>query len=119
MNDQVEAGSPNDAKLYVLNVYSPLIKVNGHCPRIKLSPKQLDMAHWFILEHCVQAKDYIVRHDEKFSFECPNRSKKELVKHFIKYFRGWMDILDRECSTSYYPELHSLTRMPQAYACYS
>ncbi|CAM8940484.1 unnamed protein product [Rhodiola kirilowii] len=45
MNDSTEMDSSNEARLYVLNVYSPLIKVCGHCPRIKLSKKQLDMAH--------------------------------------------------------------------------
>ncbi|KAL9658978.1 hypothetical protein QQ045_024032 [Rhodiola kirilowii] len=92
MDDQVDVESPNVAQLYDLNVYSPLIKVSGHCPRIKLSAKQLDMAHWSVLEHCEQAKEYIVKHAEKFAFECPNLGKKQRVKHFIKYFRGWRGV---------------------------
>ncbi|CAM8925904.1 unnamed protein product [Rhodiola kirilowii] len=110
--------SSNEARLYVLDVYSPLIKVSGHCPRIKLSRKQLDMAHWCVVEHCAQAKRYIERHVEKFHTECPNRSKKECVNHFITYFHGWMDILERERSESYSTTLHSLSRMPQSYACH-
>ncbi|CAM8999586.1 unnamed protein product [Rhodiola kirilowii] len=119
MNDATEMDSSNEARLYVLNVYSPLITVSGHRPRIKLSKKQLDMMHWCVVEHCVQAKRYIERHAEKFEFECPNISKKERVKHFLTYFRGWMDILEREQSDSYSTELHSLSRMPQAYSCHS
>ncbi|CAM8950948.1 unnamed protein product [Rhodiola kirilowii] len=119
MNDATEMDSSNEARLYVLNVYFPLITVSGHCPRIKLSKKQLDMTHWCVVEHCVQAKRYIKRHVEKFELECPNRSMKERVKHFITYFRGWMDILERERSESYSTELHSLSRIPQSYACHS
>ncbi|CAM8987826.1 unnamed protein product [Rhodiola kirilowii] len=119
MTDATEMDSSNEARLYVLNVFSPLITVSGHCPRIKLSKKQIDMMHWCVVEHCVQAKPFIKRHGKKFDIECPNRSKKECVKHFITYFRGWMDILERERSESYSTELHSLSRMPQSYACHA
>ncbi|CAM8975640.1 unnamed protein product [Rhodiola kirilowii] len=119
MTDATEMDSSNEVRLYVLNVYSPLITVSGHCPRIKLSKKQIDMMHWCVVEHCVQAKPFIKRHGKKFDIECPNRSKKERVKHFITYFRGWMDILERERSESYSTEVHSLSRMPQSYACHS
>ncbi|CAM8902509.1 unnamed protein product [Rhodiola kirilowii] len=118
MNDSNEVDISNEARLYVLNVYSPLIKVSGHCSRIKLSKKQLNMAHWCILEHCVLEKHFIERHEDKFDLECPNRSKKERVKHFITYFRGWMDILERESSESYSTELYSLACMPQSSQCY-
>ncbi|KAL9668034.1 hypothetical protein QQ045_002406 [Rhodiola kirilowii] len=119
MNEENEVDISNEARSYVLNVYSPLIRVSGHCPRIKLSKKQLDMAHWCVVKHCIQAKRFIERHKDKFNLECPNRSKKERVKHFIKYFCGWFDILERESSEAYSIELHSLARMPQSYACYS
>ncbi|KAL9685013.1 hypothetical protein QQ045_022459 [Rhodiola kirilowii] len=63
--------------------------------------------------------DYNRRHIEKFERECPNRTKKERVKHFVKYFRDWMDIVRREAHPSYSEELHFLAHMPQSYACYS
>ncbi|CAM8986790.1 unnamed protein product [Rhodiola kirilowii] len=111
--------SPNEARSYVLNVYSPLIKVSGHSPRIKLNKKQLEMTHWYVLEHYDQVGEYLRRHNAKFERECPNRTKKERVKHFLKYFCEWMEILRRESSQSYSLELHSLAPMPQSYACFT
>ncbi|CAM8932792.1 unnamed protein product [Rhodiola kirilowii] len=119
MNDSVEMDSTSEAHLYGLNIYSPLTKVSGHLPRVKLSKIQLDMAHWCVVEHCIQAAEYIRRHLQKFERECPNRTKKERVKHFVKYFRDWMEIVRREAHPSYSEELHFLARMPQSYACYS
>ncbi|CAM8943537.1 unnamed protein product [Rhodiola kirilowii] len=111
--------SPNEARLYGLNIYSPLIKVSGHLPRVKLSKVQLEMAHWCVVEHCEEAADYLRRHTKKFERECPNRTKTERVKHFLKYFRDWMEILRKEASPSYSEEVHSLARYPQSYTCYS
>ncbi|CAM8954049.1 unnamed protein product [Rhodiola kirilowii] len=59
MNDLVEMDSTNEARLYGLNIYSPLTKISGHLPRVKLSKIQLDMVHWCVVEHCIQAADYI------------------------------------------------------------
>ncbi|KAL9675481.1 hypothetical protein QQ045_003683 [Rhodiola kirilowii] len=90
LTDSTKINSSNEARSYVLSVYSTLIKVSGHSPRIKMSKKQLDIAHWCVLEHCTQVSDYLQRHDEKFQRECANRTKKERAKHFIKYFLGWV-----------------------------
>ncbi|CAM8906723.1 unnamed protein product [Rhodiola kirilowii] len=93
MTNPTEMDSPNEARSYVLNVYSPLIKVSGHSPRIKLNKKQLDMAHWCVLEHCDQVGEYLRRHT--------------------------MEILREESSQHYSLELHSLARKPQSYSCFS
>ncbi|CAM8951214.1 unnamed protein product [Rhodiola kirilowii] len=61
-----------------------------------MSKIQLDMAHWCVVEHCEKAHDYLLKHANKFDRECPNRTKKERVKHFLKYFRDWMEILNRD-----------------------
>ncbi|CAM8959798.1 unnamed protein product [Rhodiola kirilowii] len=120
MNESSEImESSSEAPLYDLNVYSPLVKVSGHSPRIKLSKIQLDMAHWCVIEHCEQAKQYLIKHGEKFDRECPDRRKKKRVTHFLKYFCDWMEILKREGSPVYCAELYSLARMPQSYTCYS
>ncbi|CAM8947849.1 unnamed protein product [Rhodiola kirilowii] len=66
LTDSTEIDSSNEARSYVLSVYSPLIKVSGHSPMIKMSKKQLDMAHGYVLEHCTQVSDYLQRHEENF-----------------------------------------------------
>ncbi|CAM8909852.1 unnamed protein product [Rhodiola kirilowii] len=119
VNESSEMDSSSEVPLYGLNVYSHLVKVSGHSRKINMSNIQLDMVHWCVLEHCQQAKNYVTKHVEKFNRECPNRTKKERVTHFLKYFRSWMDILKREGSPFDCAELHSLARMPQSYACYS
>ncbi|CAM8978261.1 unnamed protein product [Rhodiola kirilowii] len=101
--------SPNEARLYGLNIYSPLIKVSGHLPMVQLSKIQLEMAHWCVVEHCEEAAKYLRRHTQKFERECPNRTKTRRVKHFLK----------KEVSPSYSEEVHSLARYPQSYTCYS
>ncbi|CAM8925831.1 unnamed protein product [Rhodiola kirilowii] len=120
MNDESSTvDSSSEAALYTLNVYSPLVKGSGNSPRTRLSKIQLDMAHWCVVEHYERAHEYLLKHANKFERECPNRTKKERVKHFLKYFRDWMDILKRDGYEFYCPELHCLARMPQSYACYS
>ncbi|CAM8882750.1 unnamed protein product [Rhodiola kirilowii] len=66
ITNPTQMDSPTEGRSYVLNVYSPLIKVSGHSRRIKLNKKQLDMTHWCVLEHCNQVGDYLRRHNEKF-----------------------------------------------------
>ncbi|CAM8974825.1 unnamed protein product [Rhodiola kirilowii] len=119
INDATDLDSANEARLYGLNIYSPLIKVSGHLPRVKLSKLQLEMAHWCVVQHCEEAADYLRRHTKKFERVCPNRTKTERVKHFLKYFRDWLEILRKEASPSYSEEVHSLARYPQSYTCYS
>ncbi|CAM8978310.1 unnamed protein product [Rhodiola kirilowii] len=119
MNESTVMDSQNEARLYGLKFYSPLIKVSGHLPRFKLSKIQLEMAHWCVVEHCEEATDYLRRHTEKFDRECPNRTKTQRVKHFLKYFRDWMEIIRKEASPSYSKEVHRLARYPQSYTCYS
>lgn len=75
---------------YTLSVFYPLVKLSGYRPRIKFHKAELDMAHWCVLEHCVEARHYIEKHEENFNVERPNTSKKERVKHFIPYFREWV-----------------------------
>ncbi|CAM8892934.1 unnamed protein product [Rhodiola kirilowii] len=51
--------------------------------------------------------------------ESAQTDQRKNVQSIIKYFRDWMDILQREGSQCYSTELHSLARTPQSYACFS
>ncbi|CAM8921952.1 unnamed protein product [Rhodiola kirilowii] len=82
--------SSAEVPLYSLSVYSHLIKVCGHSPRIKLSKAQVDMAHWCVLEHCEQVGNFLEKYDEKWHRENPNRTKIERVTYFLKYFCDWV-----------------------------
>ncbi|CAM8999713.1 unnamed protein product [Rhodiola kirilowii] len=105
-----------------ISVVAPHIRPFGDIPKKKLNKKELQVAHWCVLENCEQAKYFIAEHKEQFEMKYPNHGDKARIKHFISYFNPTIYFLRMKTlqgSDGFNEELYLLSCTPFAHRFYS